>query len=64
MKLVNLFLSLAAEQHEAKRLEEEFMSSVRLGQVEKVDQMVSLLVLPRKVKRYCTYIFENLKATM
>ena len=32
-----LFLPPAAEQHEAKRLEEEFMSSVKLGQVEKVN---------------------------
>ena len=32
-----LFLQPAAEQHEAKRLEEEFMSSAKLGQVEKVN---------------------------
>ena len=37
MLKIYVFLSPAAEQHEAKRLEEEFMSSVRLGQVEKVD---------------------------
>ena len=36
MKLINLFLPPTAEQHDAKRLEEEFMSSVKLGQVEKI----------------------------
>ena len=39
MKCVVMFS--AAEQHDASRLEEEFMSSVRLGQMEQIEHLVS-----------------------
>lgn len=34
----------AAEQHDACRLEEEFMSSVRLGQLNQIEQLVCMLL--------------------